>query len=166
MLHPLIEKLDKKLDLDTASAHCDIPCKIYDPSTAQIAALTIVRMVDLINETAANGDPSSLAYLNSMSRFITTKEEHGVACKEEIRIIWGDYFKAPQFEKFPEIHELTHGIMMLASKCKQEVDRDKALELVEAVNRFAEIFWATKDVKTKRAVCPYPPAVEVVYPDL
>ncbi|MEM7026648.1 MAG: superoxide dismutase, Ni [Pseudomonadota bacterium] len=166
MLHKIIKHLDSKNSVASAEAHCDIPCKIYDPSSAQIAALTILRMVDLINETEANAGDKDTSYLNSMARFIATKEEHGIKCKEEIRIIWGDYFKTPQFEKFPEIHDVTHGIMMLASQCKQNVDRDKAVALVEEVNKFAEIFWATKDVKTKRSTCPYPPAVEVVYPDL
>ena len=162
----LIKKIDQYQSFDTVQAHCDIPCKIYDPSTAQIAALTILRMVDLINEAEENATDKNSNYFNSMARFIATKEEHGIKCKEEIRIIWGDYFKAPQFEKFPEIHELTHSIMMLASQCKQEVDREKALALIERVNRFSEIFWATKDVATKRSVCPYPPSVEVIYPDL
>lgn len=166
MLHNLINKLDKYKKIETAEAHCDIPCKIYDPAPAQIAALTILRMVDLINETEENSQQQDATYINSMTRFITIKEEHGLKCKEEIRIIWGDYFKTPQFEKFPEIHELSHKIMMLASQCKQSVDREKALALIEQVNRFAEIFWATKDVAIKRSTCPYPPSVEVVYPDL
>lgn len=166
MLHTLIKTLDRDENIAGADAHCDIPCKIYDPSGAIIAALTIVRMVDLINETEANAKEKGPSYLNSMARFIETKEEHGIKVKDEIRVIWGDYFKAPQFEKFPEIHEVTHNIMMLASQSKQHVDREKALALVEEVNRFAEIFWATKDVKTKRTTCPYPPSLEVVYPDL
>lgn len=165
-LDKLIDQVHRIAGIEDVSAHCDIPCKIYDPSTAQIAALTILRMVDLIEETAGKGDGSSNNYWNSMVRFITTKEEHARAVKDEIRVIWGDYFKTPQFEKFPEIHELTHKIMLLASASKQEVDRAKSLELIEAVNRFAEIFWATKSVGTKRATCPYPPSVEVVYPDL
>ena len=160
MLYTLINKLDKAMDFARARAHCDIPCKIYDPATAQIAALTMLRMVDLINEQKDNNDPGAIA------RLVATKEEHGVKCKEEIRIIWGDYFKAPQIERFPEIHELTHGIMLLASQCKQQADRAKTLQLIEQINRFAEIFWASKEVQTKRRVCPYPPAVEVVYPDL
>jgi nickel superoxide dismutase len=166
-LDNLIRNIERAVSIEEASAHCDIPCKIYDPSTAQIAALTVLRMVDLIEETeqAANGKVDT-AYLNSMIRFVDTKEEHAKSVKDEVRVIWGDYFKTPQFEKFPEIHELTHKIMLLASACKQKVDRDKALELIEAVNRFAEIFWATKDVAVKRATCPYPPSVEVVYPDL
>ncbi|MGP8075773.1 MAG: superoxide dismutase [Ni], partial [Thermoplasmata archaeon] len=31
----------------TAYAHCDIPCGIYDPHEAQIAALTVLRMDQL-----------------------------------------------------------------------------------------------------------------------
>lgn len=166
MLYELINKIDLHKNFETAEAHCDIPCKIYDPSSATIAALTILRMVDLITETETNAQQKDSSYLNSMSRFVTIKEEHGIKCKEEIRIIWGDYFKAPQFEQFPEIHELTHNIMMLASQCKQSVDREKALTLVQQVNRFAEIFWATKNVATKKSICPYPPSVEVIYPDL
>ena len=86
--------------------------------------------------------------------------------KNEIRVIWGDYFKTPQFEQFPEIHELTHSIMLLASKVKQEVNRDDAVELLKKVNRFAEIFWLTKGLKVFEAVSPYPPSENVVYPDL
>lgn len=165
MLHKLVSKLDSLADFSSAQAHCDIPCKIYDPSTAQIAALTVIRMVDMI-EDLEKGEDRGVAYQNTLSRLVAEKEEHGRRVKEEIRVIWGDYIKAPQIEAYPEIHELTHGIMMLASQAKQNVDRAKALELLEKVNRFAEIFWATKDVKTKRATCPYPPAQEVVYPDL
>ena len=36
------------------------------------------------------------------------KESHAKITKDEITTIWGDYFKQPQFEKFPEIHDLTH----------------------------------------------------------
>ena len=30
------------------SAHCDIPCAVYDPGVAQYAALSVVRFLDLI----------------------------------------------------------------------------------------------------------------------
>ena len=32
-------------------AHCDIPCKVYDPSIAQYAALSVVRLIDIIEPT-------------------------------------------------------------------------------------------------------------------
>ena len=163
MIYKLISALDQKLGFESAAAHCDIPCAIYDPATAQIAALTVLRMVDLIE---GNADSDELARMNSMARYIASKEEHGIKVKDEIRVIWGDYFKPLHLEQFPEIHELSHEIMMLASKSKQHVNRDMALQLIDRVNRFAEIFWATKNVATKRAICPYPPEVEMVYPDL
>ena len=36
----------------------------------------------------------------------------------------------------------------------------------KAVNRFAEIFWETKGVETKRVVSPYEPKEKIVYPVL
>ena len=56
--------------------------------------------------------------------------------------------------------------MLKGSACKQEVNRADAEALVELVNKFAEMYWATKDVKTERKTCPYPPALEGVYPIL
>ena len=56
--------------------------------------------------------------------------------------------------------------MLTSSKAKQNIDREVSLELLSLVNRFAEIFWETKGVNVYKAKCPYPPALEVVYPDL
>ena len=126
----------------------------------------MLRMVDLIEETAKNHGVQDIEYFNSMARFVAVKEEHGRRCKEEVVVIWGDYFKQPQFDQFPEIHDVCHRIMTLCSQAKQAVDREHTMGLIEKVNRLAEIFWATKDISTKRVICPYPPSVEVIYPVL
>ena len=165
MFQSILEKIDSRVSFPKALAHCDIPCKIYDPGPAIIASVTVVRMMDLMKELADKGE-NTLQAQNTMSRYIREKEDQASLCKEEIRIIWGDYFKNPQIEKFPEIHQLTHSIMMAAGKAKQEPAKEYGTKLVELVNQFADIFWQTKGVKTKRAVCPYPPSLEVVYPDL
>ena len=86
-----------------------------------------------------------------MSRYIAVKEEHAEKVKQDVRVIWGDYFKPQHIEQYPELHALTHEIMSLGSKCRQTVDRETALKLVDKLNRFAEIFWATKGVAVKRA---------------
>ena len=150
------------IKIQEAKAHCDIPCAIYDPYTAQFAALSIVRILDLIEEIDENS--SSKADLAKLVRLISQKEEHAAEVKEAIRVIWGDYFKQPQIEKFPEIHDLTHTIMMTASKCKQELNRDNGISLLEKVNRFAEIFWATKDVDTKLTQSLNPPNLDIISP--
>jgi len=163
MLYDLIEKLDKKINFATVAAHCDIPCKIYDPISAQLAVLTMIRLVDLLTELDVKNEPN-IDEQAQFSRLVSEKELHGRKVKEEITIIWGDYIKAPQLDQFPELHRLVHNIMMEASKAKQHIDRKIALSLLEKVNRFAEIFWQTKGQETFIAKCPYPPAENIIYP--
>ena len=101
-----------------------------------------------------------------VSRLISQKEEHAKIAKKEVITIWGDYFKEPQITKFPEVHDLVHSIMMSGSKSKQALDRANAEELLEKVNKFAEIFWATKNISTEHKICQYPPGMKVVCPKL
>ncbi len=166
MFYRILDWLDHLIPFPRAQAHCDIPCGIYDPITAQIAALTVVRMMDLMKDLDGKTELSKLDYHNSMTRYIAIKEEHAEKAKHEIRIIWGDYFKAQHFEKFPQTHELVHKIMELGSKVRQTADRQIGEQFVEAVNEFAQIFWETKGIATKRAKAPYAPALELVYPVL
>ncbi len=163
MIYQILTKLDRKFHFEKAQAHCDIPCGIYDPSTAQIAALTVVRMMDLMADLAGGEEKSNVDFHNSMERYVVSKEEHAEKAKHEIRIIWGDYFKK---DKHPNVDELVHKIMQLGSKVRQTADREAGVAFVAAINEFAEAFWATKDVKTKKAKAPYAPALEMVYPDL
>ena len=163
MFYNLINKLDNKFNFSTVSAHCDIPCKIYDPITAQIAVLTMIRMVDLLNELNEK-DQLSVSDQAQLYRLVDQKESHGKQVKEEIRTIWGDFIKAPQLEKFPELHTLVHSIMLTASSAKQSIDKEVTLALLNKVNRFAEIFWQCKGIETYTAVCPYPPEQAIVYP--
>ena len=162
MFYKLIEALDSKMGFQQAKAHCDVPCGIYDPIVAQINALTVVRMMDLMAALEGQG----VAVDNSMSRYIAVKEEHAEKAKHEIRVIYGDFIKDAHVEKFPELPTLFHQIMQLGSKARQTADRENGVAFVEAINRFAEIFWAVKGVATKVAKAPYAPALEMVYPDL
>jgi len=159
MLYHLFDAFDKKSPFARAQAHCDVPCGIYDPSTAQISALTVVRMMDLM----AAEDHDGVEHINSMARYIAVKEEHAEIAKQEVRIIWGDYFKK---DKHPNVDELVHKIMQFGSKTRQTADRESGVAFVEAINEFAAIFWETKGVATKKAKAPYAPALEMVYPDL
>lgn len=147
--------------IDTVKAHCDVPCGIYDPIAAQIAALSVIRMIDLMEGLEKN---DSLEYINTISRHIAVKEEEAEKVKHEVRIIWGDFIKPPMIEKYPNIHSLVHKIMSLGSANRQHVSREKAVELLEAVNEFAEIFWDLKGVETKKVKANYAPNEEIVVP--
>jgi len=165
MLYSLISAWDRFSSVQTASAHCDIPCKIYDPSAAQISVLTMIRMIDLIEEINQK-HALTLGDQTQLIRLTGEKEAHGIKLKDEVRVIWGDYFKKPQLDLFPETHTLVHNIMLQASKTKQGISRDDALTLLDLVNQFADIFWQTKGFETYKAVCPYPPSEAVIYPKL
>ncbi len=165
MLHHLLSKLNKTVNFQHVSAHCDVPCGIYDPMVAQIAALTVIREVDQLLELNSKAEQSLNDHAN-FSRIVAVKEEHCNKVKEEIRIIWGDFIKQPQLDAYPQLHTLVHEIMLAGSAAKQHVDREAAVKLLNKVNEFAEIFWTIKGIKTYRANAPYAPAAEVVYPDL
>lgn len=165
-MYKIINLMDNFFHFKTAKAHCDIPCGIYDPITAQIAALTVVRMVDLVDEHHTHSTIQDKEFYNRLVRLINVKEEHAEKVKHEIRVIFGDFIKSEHIEKFPELSTLFHKIMQLGSADKQKSDRSAAVELLEKVNRFAEIFWEIKGVKTKKAKAPYAPNLDFVYTDL
>ncbi|MEM8770817.1 MAG: superoxide dismutase, Ni [Pseudomonadota bacterium] len=165
MLFKFLGGLDRKGLVEQAEAHCDIPCGIYDPMPALIAAVSVVRLMDIMKEGAAK-QADAAALHNLLARNALRKEEEAEKVKHEIRVIWGDYFKGPLLEKHPDIHSLTHSIMLKASACKQDVHREDGEALVELVNQFAEKFWDTKDKKTKRLKTPYAPNMEIVHPVL
>jgi nickel superoxide dismutase len=144
-----LKKLFGILPLSHAHAHCDVPCGIYDPKPAQIAAATVMTMVQKINALERNGDDkqAKLNYKNSLMRMIWTKEEHARKCKEEILILWTDYFKPEHLEKFPGLHDTFWKTAKLCSKNKQEVSEKLAQELVESVNHIAEMFEQSQSFK-------------------
>jgi nickel superoxide dismutase len=150
---PVIRLLDRVSPPETVSAHCDIPCGIYDPHAAQIAALTVVRMNQLIAglEMGGNDKASMDKYANTLSRYVATKEDHAEICKKEINILWHDYFRPEHLEKYPDLHAKVWMADKLASRNKQNVDLAAAEELLAAVREIAQIFWETKSVPTRVA---------------
>ena len=150
----LIEVRDTLAPPEPVYAHCDIPCGIYDPHEAQISALTVLRMDQLIAELAAPAMDAKAedrsAYISKLARYTAVKEQHAERAKHEIRIIWGDYFTADHAKQFPQAHELVFKIMKQASKCRQGTQLADAQEFLKLIQEFAEIFWQTKGAKTKR----------------
>jgi nickel superoxide dismutase len=138
------------LKVQKAEAHCDIPCGIYDPINAKIAAQTVQKMVQRIQalEAPSGGDAAAQkAYDNTLSRYIKVKEDHAEICKHELRILWADYFRPEHIEAHPDLHTKFWNTEKLAGRNKQNVDMQAAQELVAAVDDIARIFWSTKNVQ-------------------
>ena len=126
----------------TVYAHCDVPCGIYDPHPAELAARTVARMVELLGQLPKE-NPTE-ADRQKFVRCVAIKEQHAEIVKHEIQVIWSDYFKPEHLERYPDIHDRTWKILKLASKNKQNIDAQAATELEAAVKEFADIFWSTK----------------------
>ena len=160
--------IDEVFPAQPVYAHCDIPCGIYDPYQAQIAAHTVIRMVNLLDEVNASSPEPDFderkRIISRVSRLTSVKEEHAEMVKREVRILWGDYFQPEHVEKFPNLHQLVFDIMKLASKARQEVNLEVAEQLLSRVQEFAEIFWKTKDKEPVRVKSTYPTEGELVLP--
>lgn len=151
-----------------AYAHCDVPCGIYDPHEAQMAAHTVLRMTAMIEALKASSKEPPFEerkrIISQVARLTRVKEDHAEIVKHQVRVIWGDYFKAEHLESFKDLHEVIFKIMKQASLARQNVDVKACEELLSQVLKFAEIFWSSKDRKTKRIASGYPTEGEVVVP--
>ena len=150
----VFETFDRVAPPSVAYAHCDIPCGIYDPHAAQIAALTVVRMMQLIQGLQKPDGGAAKeewdTYTMQVSRYSAVKEEHAKLCEHEIIILWTDYFRPEHLEKNPNLHDTVWKACKLTSTVKQQVNMDAAQQLLAATQQIAEIFWSTKNVQTRR----------------
>ena len=119
------------------SAHCDLPCGVYDPAQARIEAES-VKMI--IQKVADNDDP------DFRTRAVLIKEQRAELAKHHVSVLWSDYFKPPHFEKYPNLHQLFNEATKLAGAggTKGSLDVAVADKLLGKIDEIAEIFWATK----------------------
>jgi nickel superoxide dismutase len=99
---------------------------------------------------------------HKITRLTKVKEDHAEILKQEITVLWSDYFKSEHKEKYPDLHEQVWNILKLASKTKQEVNLEASKQLLEEVLKFAEIFYQSKGLEPVRVKSPYPTEGEVV----
>lgn len=146
----MLNKITAKLtaNLETAEAHCDAPCGVYDPASARIAAEAVLSMTKKILDLKApdGSDAKATAnYHNTLTRYIMVKEEQARVAKDEILILWTDYFKPVHLEKYQNLHDTFWKAAKLCSATKVEVSLEHATELMDAIKEIHGIFWATKD---------------------
>ena len=119
------------------SAHCDLPCGVYDPAQARIEAESIKA---IIAKVADNDDH------DFRTRAILIKEQRSELVKHHLWVLWTDYFKPPHFEKYPQLHELFNEATKLAGAggTKGSLDVKTADDLLGKIAEIDRIFWETK----------------------
>ncbi|NES76761.1 MULTISPECIES: superoxide dismutase, Ni [Okeania] len=143
MLNRIASQIRKSFPAPEVSAHCDGPCGVYDPASARIYAEAVVSMTKKILDLDPKAGDHKTA--NTLSRYIAIKEEQAQKTKEDLLILWTDYFKPVHLEKYPDLHDTFWKAAKLCSACKVEVNLDHANELLAAVEKIHNMFWATKE---------------------
>ena len=120
-----------------ATAHCDLPCGVYDPAQARIEA----ESVKAIQEKYQGSDDAEFK-----ERAIQIKEERSDLVKHHLWVLWTDYFKPPHFEKYPQLHELFNKATKAAGAAggKGSVDPAEGQALLDLIAEIDTIFWETK----------------------
>ncbi|MDA8397839.1 MAG: superoxide dismutase, Ni [Actinomycetota bacterium] len=131
----MFKTISKALEPRTASAHCDLPCGVYDPAQARVEAQSIRAIVEKYN---ASDDEYFRA------RAISIKEERADEVNHHLDILWYQYFQPAHLEKYPELHEIFWKTKKLTSQAKRTNDIAVADSLLAGIDQIAEIFWETK----------------------
>ena len=111
------------------------------PQPEMLARDDVARMTELLLEGEGN---TGLAADNTRVRQILVKEEHATMAKDNILVIWTDYFKPPHLEKYPDLHEKVWMACQLGSQVKIGVNMDTAVAFKAALQEIGDIFWETK----------------------
>ena len=120
------------------SAHCDLPCGVYDPAQAKIEAESVKATITKYN------DSTDEAF---RARALLIKEERSDLVKHHLWVLWTDYFKPPHFEKYPQLHGLFNEATKLAGGgggTKSSTDVAVADQLLAKIDEISGIFWETK----------------------
>ena len=118
-----------------ASAHCDLPCGVYDPAQARIEAESVKAIQE---KYQGDEDPSF------RTRAIAIKEQRANMVKEHLWVLWTDYFKPEHLEKYPELHSLFWNATKEAGAAKKANDPAQGQKLLDLIGEIDRIFWETK----------------------
>lgn len=134
----LWHQLLSHLPAQTVYAHCDIPCGVYSAEPSKIAALTVLKMAEKM--AALGSDARDADTHNNFIRMVEIKEREAQRCKDELLVLWTDYFKPEHLEKWPHLHETVWKAAKQCSAAKRTAAVAEAQKLVEMVNLVADVF--------------------------
>ena len=120
-----------------ATAHCDLPCGVYDPAQARIEAESVKAIQE---KYQGNDDPEF------RERALLIKEQRADLVKHHLWVLWTDYFKPPHFEKYPNLNQLFNEATKLAGASGVKGSMDPAVgdQLLGKIEEISKIFWETK----------------------
>lgn len=130
--------LHKILPTQTAYAHCDLPCGVYDPTQARIEAESVLKIMQKYGEL--HDDFQKM-------RAILIKEQRAELVKHHLWVLWTDYFKPEHLEKHPNLHDLFWRATKAAGQTKKSIDPEDGQKLLDLIAEITSVFNQTKAAK-------------------
>lgn len=129
----------------TVSAHCQIPCGIYDDNTVIKSMHTDFETIEKASKTIIelSKDPAQNAH--QLTRWIVNKESHAQALQDKVL----NYFLAQRLklgeaandkEAYLTKLQLCHKVIVTAMKCKQSTDAKNVEDLHNLLHDFEDLF--------------------------
>lgn len=118
--------------IENIYAHCDGPCGHYETDTLKHGAQTCLKLAKKIL------DKKDCQHF--YVRLVMLKEEHAQLCKNQIYILWSDFFKAKHYEQYDNLHNQLYLMAQQASLIKQSVDLDIINDFIDKIEALDKIF--------------------------
>lgn len=131
MKRSILQMLARLLPTQTAYAHCDLPCGVYNPAQARIEAESIINIMKKYQESEDEV---------FKIRAIIIKEERAELVKHHLWVLWTDYFKPEHLKKYPELHDLFWRATKQAGQTKKSVDPREGQKLLDMIDEIDKIF--------------------------
>lgn len=138
MFKTILHFADRIVPPAVAYAHCDIPCGIYNIHAAATAAETVRVMTEKLLALEEQNHHDA-GFHNAYTRMVVVKEEHAGIVKDELQMLWSDYFKEEHLTKLPDLHETIWKGVKLCSTVRRGIDLDAAKELEGLVAKVGEM---------------------------
>ena len=129
------------LSASIASAHCEIPCGIYDD---QLRVNLVAEHANTIEKSMKQivdlGKADQLNH-NQLARWVSNKEAHAT----EVQHIVSQYFMTqrikPDQDKYAEKLAVLHKMLIAAMKCKQTTDPSHVGTLRSLLKSFESLYF-------------------------
>ena len=133
--------LPLSFSISTVSAHCEIPCGIYDDQLrVQLIAEHATTIEKSMKQIMELGKANPVNY-NQLVRWVSNKEDHAT----EIQQIVSQYFMTqrikPDQKKYSEKLIVLHKMLVAAMKCKQTTDLANVEALKTHLKEFETLYF-------------------------
>jgi nickel superoxide dismutase len=130
--------------VSNASAHCEIPCGIYDDRLRiKMIYEHTITIEKAMNEIIRLGQENPVNY-NQLVRWVSNKEAHA----SEIQQIVSQYFMTQRINQEAKNYDkklnILHKILRNAMRCKQSTDLKKVERIRELLAEFETLYLGKK----------------------